>query len=103
MTVPLSTDRTDQLESALGPDLRFTLRELLELHGIPPDMRDAWWRIPSFRVFVTAGVCRRARVLRVSKGWSKERSLAEACAELGAEFETVRSRLKRAFDSAYLV
>ena len=103
MRVPDSTDLVDRLEESLGPDLRFSLGQLLELHGIPPELRDAWWEIPSFRVFVTGAVCREARRLQATRGWSRERALAEAAVVLDVPHETVRSRLRRAWDAAYPV
>jgi hypothetical protein len=99
VTVPDSTQTTDALEAALGPDLRFALRTAIELLEVPPVWRDRWVEVPELRLFQSLAVQRRARELR-GRGASKEAALGKAAMELGLSPETLRSRLKRSLRHA---
>lgn len=81
------------LERELSPELRYALRDLMQLLDVT---HTEWPQIPALRVFETAAVARLSRRIQADEQCSQERALIAASVRLGVGFDAARMRLYRA-------
>ena len=87
------------VEQALTDTFRAAIGDMCEVLGVP---RDRWDCVPGFRgVAEVIALYRRADELRAKHGYSQERAMLDAGAELGLDSDTVSRRLRQWLRSAF--